>query len=185
MPAKRKAKSRKTSSRKSSSRVVRSVSSVSVKDNKSSQSDFLALLITILIAALFIFFFVSNMSKSTEVMNNDLTLEKLETRVPLVQQNKSGEFGAAILTEVNGKVKVVIDMNNTPKGVAQPSHIHMGSCAKIGGVTYPLSNVVDGKSETMLNVSMSELRAKLPLAVNVHKSASQSNVYVACGDLLN
>lgn len=184
MPAKRKAKSRKKSSRRSTSRVVKS-SYVSHQDSKSSQSDFLALLITVLIAALFIFFFVSNMSKSTEVMNDDLTLEKLESRVPLVQQNKSNEFGAAILTEVNGKVKVVIDMNNTPKGVAQPSHIHMGSCAKIGAVSYPLSNVVDGKSETMLNVSMAELRAKLPLAVNVHKSATQSNIYVACGDLLN
>lgn len=101
-------------------------------------------------------------------------------------QNSSGLSGTATLSEEDGKVKVSLKTAGGVLGLlsaTEPAHIHLGSCANIGGVKYPLSSVVNGKSETKLNVSMSELKAGLPLAINIHKSVAESSVYIACADL--
>ena len=103
--------------------------------------------------------------------------------VTLTAQNNSGQPGTAIIAEENGKAKVSLFINNAPKGVAQPAHIHAGACPGVGEVKYPLSNVLDGKSETALDVGIDQLKSELPLAVNVHKSASEARVYVSCGPL--
>lgn len=107
--------------------------------------------------------------------------------IQLAAQNKSGEQGTAMLEEVNGKVKVTINLSGEPKGVSQPAHIHVGACPNPGTVKYPLSNVVNGKSETMLTISVDEIMQglPLPLAVNVHKSGSDLKTYVACGNIVN
>jgi hypothetical protein len=97
--------------------------------------------------------------------------------------NNSGESGTAELTEENGKVKVEIRLTGAPAGISQPSHIHMGSTPTFGDVKYPLNNVVDGRSETILNVTMEALLAQRPLAINVHKSAAEIGVYVVGGNL--
>ena len=74
-------------------------------------------------------------------------------------------------------------MKGTPKGVAQPAHIHEGSCAKLDPKPkYGLSNVTDGKSSTTVPVSLDTL-TKGGLAINVHKSAEDLKTYVACGDI--
>lgn len=113
------------------------------------------------------------------------TMPALENMVAvqLNEQNNSGEYGNATLKEVDGKVVVTVDVKNAPRGVSQPAHIHVGSCIAIGAVKYPLKNILNGMSETTLNVSMSELSAQGPLALNVHKSTTQSDVYVSCGNV--
>lgn len=101
-------------------------------------------------------------------------------------QNNSGLSGTATLSEDDGKVKVTLKTAGGVLGLlssTEPAHIHLGSCAKIGDVKYPLSSVVNGKSETKLNVSMAQIKAGLPLAVNIHKSVAESSIYVACADL--
>lgn len=103
--------------------------------------------------------------------------------IELASQNDSGEMGTATLTEMNGQTKVVISLTGVPAGVEQPMHIHAGSCSELGGVNYPLTNVVNGSSETVVDVSLNQLTNELPLAVNVHKSTSEASVYVACGDI--
>lgn len=103
--------------------------------------------------------------------------------VVLHEQNNSGESGTALLLEENGKLKVMISLTGAPAGVPQPAHIHTGTCANLGGVDHPLTPVVDGKSDTALNIPPSHLTEELPLAVNVHKSAAEAGVYVACGDI--
>ncbi len=105
-----------------------------------------------------------------------------EVIVNLAQQNNSTESGKATLTEVAGKVKVSIDLTGAPS-TPQPAHIHTGKCPNPGDVKYPLTNVVNGKSETQLAVSLDTLMSELPLAVNVHKSAALIKTYVACGDI--
>lgn len=102
--------------------------------------------------------------------------------VQLTAQNSSGENGTATLTTEGGKTKVVIDLTGTPK-TAQPSHIHLGACPNPAAVKYPLTNVVNGKSTTMIDTTLAQLKLSLPLAINVHKSAQESSVYVACGDI--
>ena len=105
------------------------------------------------------------------------------TTVTLNAQNNSGESGTATLTDLgNGQVKVVLDLG---AGLAdpQPAHIHPGTCANLDPKPqYPLTNVVNGKSETIVNVSMADL-TKTPHAINVHKSAAEVAVYTACGDI--
>lgn len=103
--------------------------------------------------------------------------------VKILSQNDSNEEGVASLVDYNGKVMVQLSVTNVPAGIPQPAHIHVGSCANPGSVKYPLENVVEGKSETTINISMADLLKSLPLAINVHKSAQQVGTYVACGDI--
>lgn len=101
-------------------------------------------------------------------------------------QNNSGVSGMATVEDEDGKIKVALKTKSSILDLltpAQPAHIHLGSCANIGGIKYPLNSVVDGKSETMINASLAQLKAELPLAINVHKSAEEVNVYIACTDL--
>lgn len=106
-----------------------------------------------------------------------------ERTISLKEQNGSGESGSAVLVEKDGKVTVTLDMTGTPLDVPQPAHIHSGSCPDVGAVAYPLTNVVNGKSETVLDTTFAKLDAKEPLAINVHKSVPESKVYVSCGNL--
>lgn len=104
--------------------------------------------------------------------------------VTIGPENESGQSGNAVLSEVDGKVKVTLDIMGGPKNIAQPAHIHSGSCSAIGAVRYPLEFPINGKSEIMLDVSLAELRATAPIAINVHKSKEEVSTYTACGDIL-
>lgn len=105
-----------------------------------------------------------------------------EVVVDLKEQNGSGESGTATLTTDGEKTKVVIALDNPP-AVPQPAHIHEGSCAELDpNPAYGLENVVSGMSTTMVDRPLEELR-DADYAINLHKSASQLDVYVACGDL--
>lgn len=103
--------------------------------------------------------------------------------VVLSENSGSGENGTATIKEVDGKVVVSVELTGQPDGVVQPMHIHKGSCPGVGDVLYPLSNAVLGKSETTLEVTMDELLAQSPIAINVHKSATQPQIYFSCGDI--
>lgn len=106
-----------------------------------------------------------------------------EVTVTLSEQKASGESGTATLMEVDGKVKVTLNLTGVPVGVAQPAHIHMGACPDVDEVKYPLTSVMDGMSETTLDVTLAQLKSELPLGINVHKSGPEVKVYVSCGDL--
>ncbi|MBI4135930.1 MAG: hypothetical protein HY481_00030 [Candidatus Vogelbacteria bacterium] len=105
--------------------------------------------------------------------------------VRLAAENSSGETGQAVLTEVDGQVKMTIEMSGVPKDLPQPAHLHKGTCEVLGEPIYTLSSVLNGASETTLPVSLAAITDKLPLALNVHKSAAEMNVYVACGEVTN
>lgn len=96
--------------------------------------------------------------------------------------NNSGESGKATLTPVDGKTKVFINLTGAPEGVAQPAHIHQGTCENLGGPKYPLEAVKNGNSETTIDAKLSDLTAG-DYAINVHKSEKEISTYVACGDI--
>lgn len=108
--------------------------------------------------------------------------QQTEKTVTLASQSNSGESGTATITEEAGKAKVTVVLTGAP-AAAQPAHIHTGSCPTPGAVKYPLTNVVNGRSETVLTIGISELMGQLPLAVNVHKSSADLKTYVACGNI--
>jgi len=103
--------------------------------------------------------------------------------VVLAEQNESGESGTAVLVEVDGKVVVTLNTVGALADVPQPAHIHTGVCPDVGGIAYPLTNVVNGVSQTTLDVTLAELAAQQPLGINIHKSVPESAIYVSCGDL--
>jgi hypothetical protein len=106
------------------------------------------------------------------------------TTVKLSPQSKSGESGTATLTESGeGKTKVVLNVSGGPAGVSQPVHIHRGTCAKLDPKpAFPLSPLVNGKSETTINTSLEALQ-KGDYAINGHKSTKEVSTYVFCGDI--
>jgi hypothetical protein len=144
-------------------------------------NDLIALSATVVVAVVFALLFIGN--KTPQTQQTSPSAPVTEKRLILGQQNGTKESGTAILTESNGGLIVTLSMANEPPGVAQPAHIHMGSCPNPGAVVYNLQSVVNGKSITTLpNVKLADLDKKQPLSINVHKSAAQSGIYVSCGN---
>jgi len=102
--------------------------------------------------------------------------------ITLNEQNGSGESGGATLTGTDTQLTVSISLSNGP-AEPQPAHIHKGTCANLDPKPlYPLNNVVNGTSETTLPITLGDLMGG-DYAINVHKSATEAGIYVACGDL--
>ena len=83
--------------------------------------------------------------------------------------------------EEGGKTKVAVSVTGQPAGVAQPMHIHKGTCDKLDPKpTYGLPSLINGKSEATVDVSLADLQ-KGGYAINGHKSAQEVSTYVYCG----
>lgn len=119
-----------------------------------------------------------------EATDLDADLIEAETFV-LAEQNGSGQSGTAtIMADTDGKAVVRLDLTGGEYTAPQPAHIHVGSCPTPGAVEYPLTNVIDGRSETILSVSFDELMdATEKMALNIHESEAKPGNYTACGDL--
>jgi hypothetical protein len=84
--------------------------------------------------------------------------------------------------EDDERTKVTIELADAP-GAPQPAHIHERSCEDIDPQpTDTLQPVVNGRSETVIAVSVEHLRSS-PHAVNIHKSTDALDDYVACGTI--
>ncbi len=102
--------------------------------------------------------------------------------VQLAEQNGSGQSGTATLTPVGDtQTMVAIELSNPPAD-PQPAHIHSGTCAELGEVVYPLTNIEGGTSETTLDVTLEELQSG-GFAINAHESEANIQNYVACGEI--
>lgn len=111
------------------------------------------------------------------VLDNSVT-------VRLEAQNNSGQSGSATLFPEGDKTRVVIELLNTPAGVAQPAHIHSGSCDKLDKAPkWPLEEVKNGRSVTVVAASIDTL-LKDASAINIHKSAADVQTYVSCGNIV-
>jgi len=103
--------------------------------------------------------------------------------IQLAAQNNSGITGTVVLTPMGAQTKVTLTLQGSPAGATHPAHIHAGTCATLDPrPAFPLTPVQNGASETVVNVSIDQLRAARH-AINVHKSPQEASVYVACGDL--
>ena len=112
-----------------------------------------------------------------------LALDDVVT-VKLEAQNNSGQNGVATLLPEGDKTKVVIEIPNMPAGVAQPAHIHLGSCDNLDKAPkWDLEAVKGGRSVTVVPVSLDTI-LKDRTAINVHKSAAEAQVYVSCGNII-
>jgi CHRD domain len=103
--------------------------------------------------------------------------------VGLNQLNRSGQQGSAIVTAEEGEQTRVTIQLDGEADAPQPAHIHEGTCDNLNPEpAYPLENVEEGRSETLLDVRFEELREG-EYAINVHRSEDDPGTYVACGNL--
>jgi plastocyanin len=79
-----------------------------------------------------------------------------------------------------------------------PAHIHSGSCDNLGDIVVPLTDVVEntagevfGSDQAVpvevsdtddIELSLSEILSA-PHAINIHQSAEDIQIYIACGDI--
>ncbi len=96
--------------------------------------------------------------------------------------NDSGVTGSVTFRGVGGRTEVVVTVD--PAGnLDMPAHIHPGSCDDlVPQPKFPLENVRDGASSTVVPAPIDELFAG-GLAVNIHKSNDDLGSYTACVDL--
>lgn len=103
--------------------------------------------------------------------------------VQLRTLNDSGVTGTVTLVDTgDGRTQVQVRVD--PAGnLDMPAHIHPGSCDDlIPQPKFPLENVVNGTSTTIVRASLAEL-TQGGLAVNVHRSNQDLKTYTACADL--
>jgi hypothetical protein len=66
---------------------------------------------------------------------------------------------------------------------SQPAHIHEGTCDNLTAApAFGLPNVVDGSSETTVDVSLDTLTAGT-YAINMHMSDADLATYTSCGNI--
>src|SRR5579884_1258239 len=100
--------------------------------------------------------------------------------VPLQAMNGSGENGTATFTAQGDKTLVVIELSNGTSA-RQPSHLHLGICDDYTPrPAYGLSDVVNGKSRTLLSAPFEKL-VNGSMIVNVHHSYDDIATQSACG----
>jgi hypothetical protein len=102
----------------------------------------------------------------------------------IYSMNKTGEFGTATLTPIDGGgTEVDIALVGAPEGELQPVNIFSGTCSRLSAhPKYVLNYGVSGVSRTLLNVQMTVLTGG-GFAINVHKSTSDVESFSACGGL--
>ncbi|MBI2856174.1 MAG: hypothetical protein HYX93_04940 [Chloroflexi bacterium] len=104
--------------------------------------------------------------------------------VQLLSLPDSNQSGTATLVAQGDQTEVVIKITPaSPGGEHQPAHIHYGACGpRLGQVHYPLTDVVDGASTTVVDAPLESLRDGNS-NVNVHKSYPEIKTYNACGNI--
>ncbi len=128
----------------------------------------------------------SELPTDNETATTTPVAEPARVNVTLNEVAKSGESGAAVLENVDGKLKITITVSDTPAGVAQPAFVYAGSCAKLGEAKYTLADVVGGTSETVLDTeTVEQFLTGLPLAISIQKSEKDVKKSIACGDISN
>jgi hypothetical protein len=103
----------------------------------------------------------------------------------------SGESGTAIITQVDGRVEVALQVSGQPADIGQPANIQVTepynwcSMPLSGALAYPLNDLSSGASVTRLDVDLSSLGSSGTLLILVYKSPAEPDVPVACGVIGN
>jgi len=101
--------------------------------------------------------------------------------VTLNALNNSGITGRATLTDAGGQTMVQLTIAGSDD--AHPAHIHNGTCANLDPAPlYPLTTAQGGMSSSVVAAPLAEIMSGQK-AINLHRSASDMQSYVACGNL--
>ena len=106
-----------------------------------------------------------------------------EVTVVLNEFESSGQTATATLTAEGEQTRVSIEVEDEPVSDSQPAHIHEGTCDNLTAEpAFGLPNVVDGSSETTVDVSLDTLTAGT-YAINMHMSDADLATYTSCGNI--
>ncbi len=112
----------------------------------------------------------------------NIPVEADSVTIALGEQNSSGQTGWASLTTRGGGTEVALWVG---EGTVESElvHIHSGSCGNdtLGGVVHGLTSIASGISASMVDATLSSLRAG-GMAVNSHQSGSPGT-YTTCGNI--
>ena len=101
--------------------------------------------------------------------------------IALDEMNESGQSGRAVLTALGSQTQVEVTIGGGTFE-SELKHIHSGQCGDtLGGVVHGLTNIVGGKSTTIVDATLASLRNG-DFAVNLHKKG-EPGVYTACGNI--
>lgn len=105
-----------------------------------------------------------------------------ELTLELVEQNSSGQEGTATFAPLDsGDTRIVLELTNPPE-VAQPAHVHAGTCDNLGDPVVTLTDVERGRSETETEMSLEDLQQG-DFVIHAHKSETEYDVSVACAPI--
>lgn len=97
--------------------------------------------------------------------------------------NASGVTGSVTLTAIDAQRTRVEVTVNAAGHASMPAHIHPGTCDElVPQPKYPLQNVLNGTSVSEVPAPLEEL-LRGGVAVNIHKSNEEMQVYTACVEL--
>jgi Cu/Zn superoxide dismutase len=98
-------------------------------------------------------------------------------------QNHSGETATVTMTQDGPNIVVAVKTDNAP-ALAQPIHIHKGTCDTLDPKpAYPLTTLQGGTSTTTLkDMTLAQLETG-GFAINVHHSTADVPTYYACGNI--
>ena len=103
--------------------------------------------------------------------------------VPLDEVDDSGITGIAQIRGVDDGLEVTVMIRDGETDGVHPVHIHDGSCDDLGGVAYPLEDIEDGESVTVLEgLTFADVMTG-EFAINAHLSEDEMDVYVMCGNI--
>ncbi|HEV2074182.1 MAG TPA: hypothetical protein VGR29_11140 [Thermomicrobiales bacterium] len=116
-------------------------------------------------------------------------------------------FGAQVTSGQGGAATPSTQLDTEGGAQAHPAHIHSGTCEELGDVVFPLNDVapleadatpaaspaaspaaglpgemVVAESTTILEVALDDILGG-EHAINVHESAENIDVYIACGNI--
>lgn len=103
--------------------------------------------------------------------------------IQLQTLNDSGVTGSIMLIAAS-QDRTQVEVSVNPAGNPDmPAHVHPGTCANlVPQPKYPLQNVINGTSTTVVPASLDELLAG-DLAINLHTSNADMGTYTACAEL--
>lgn len=95
----------------------------------------------------------------------------------------SGVSGTVSLAAAGAQRTLVLVEVDPAGHLNMPAHIHPGNCDElVPQPRYPLENVVDGMSSTEVPAPLDEL-LRGDVALNLHRSDVEMQIYTACVDL--
>src|SRR5690606_26451505 len=104
-----------------------------------------------------------------------------ELSLTFTELNDSGVSGIATLYGDGDQTIVSIRVEDA--GSNHPAHIHAGDCSKLDPYpAFPLENVIDGRSTSIVDASLDELLAG-DYSIDLHMSVNELGTLVVCAPI--